>query len=258
MAQTGPLYRRIAEQLRTEITTGKYTAGQRLPTEPDLMEKFGASRNTIRLALAALANEGLVATEHGRGTFVRERRSLTYHAVTAERADRASSWQTDAYFDEVRQAGREPSQTFTMRVEPATADVAARLHVEEDDLVVLRKIVRQVDGQPWSDQDSWYPMDVAEQAKLAVAHNLPQGTIRAMAGAGHVEIGYVDELTARMPSPEEARTLSLATGVPVMVYIRTAWTNARPVRVTRTIFPADRNRIVYELGDLDAYDGKLS
>src|SRR5262249_54046775 len=100
--------------------------------------------------------------------------------------------------------------------------------------------------------------DVAEQARLAVPHDLPQGTVRAMAEVGHAEIGYVDELTARMPSPEEARTLGLPTGVPVMIYIRTAWTDARPVRMTRTVFPADRNRIVYEIGDLDAYNGQLA
>jgi GntR family transcriptional regulator len=258
MAPSGPLYRRIADDLREQIRTGAYLPGGRLPSEPDLMDAYGASRNTIRLALAALVNEGLVATEHGRGTFVRERRALTYHAARAERADRKSAEQGDAYVEEVREAGREPTQTFAMRIEPAGPEVCSRLHVEQDDLVVVRKVVRYVDGQPWSDQDSWYPMDIAEQAGLAVAHDLPQGTIRAMADAGHVEIGHVDEITARMPAPDEARTLDLAPGVPVVVYIRTAWTDKRPVRVTRTVFPADRNRIVYELGDLRAYEAEPS
>ena len=71
-------------------------------------------------------------------------------------------------------------------------------------------------------------------------------------------LGHVDELTARMPGPDEIRTLDLAQGVPVIVYVRTAWTNQRPVRVTRTVFPADRKRIVYELGDLGAYEGDQS
>jgi len=61
-----------------------------------------------------------------------------------------------------------------------------------------------------------------------------------------------------MPGPDEIRTLDLAQGVPVIVYVRTAWTNQRPVRVTRTVFPADRKRIVYELGDLGAYEGDQS
>lgn len=79
-----------------------------------------------------------------------------------------------------------------------------------------------------------------------------------MAEAGHIEIGHVDEITARMPTPDETRTLSLSAGVPVIVYHRTAWTDQRSVRLTRTVFPADRDRIVYELGQLDAYDGELA
>src|SRR5438067_1971651 len=110
-----------------------------------VLDRFQASRNTVRLALAALVNEGLVATEHGRGTFVRERRTLTYHAARAERADRKSG-ESDAYVNEVREAGREPSQTFALRIEPAGAEVCSRLHVEQDTLVVLRKVVRYVHG----------------------------------------------------------------------------------------------------------------
>ena len=76
-----------------------------------------------------------------------------------------------------------------------------------------------------------------------------------MAEHGHIEIGHRDELTTRMPSPEEARTLDLPAGVPVLVYTRTAYTKDRPVRLTETIFSGDRNRLVYELGQLDAlYD----
>ena len=55
-----------------------------------------------------------------------------------------------------------------------------------------------------------------------------------------------------MPTPAEARTLDLGTGVPVLSYVRTAYTKERPVRLTETIFAGDRNRLVYELGDLEA------
>jgi GntR family transcriptional regulator len=77
-----------------------------------------------------------------------------------------------------------------------------------------------------------------------------------MAAKGHEEIGYVDELTTRMPRPDEARKLALATGTPVLVYVRTTYSDARPLRLTVTIFAGDRNRVVYELGDLAAYTGK--
>lgn len=249
------LYRRIAADFRQAITAGELRPGAQMPTEAELMQRYGVSRNTVRLALAALTNEGLVTSSGGRrGTYVSDRAPLSYHAARAERTDRPSTEKADAFVDEVRAAGREPSQTFSLRIEPSAGPVAERLLVDQDDLVVLRKVVRFVDGQPWSDQDSWYPMDVSEAAGLTTPRDLPHGTIRAMAEAGYVEAGWRDEVTARMPSPDEARTLDLSPGVPVMVYVRTAYTDTRPVRCTRTIFPADRNRIVTELGDLRALD----
>lgn len=41
----------------------------------------------------------------------------------------------------------------------------------------------------------------------------------------------------------------------MLVYCRTAYTEQRPVRLTLTKFAGDRNRLVYEIGNLDAYDG---
>ena len=243
-----PLYRRIAAELRHAITTGELPPGSQLPTEQELGDRYKVSRNTVRLALGLLVNEGIITSTPGRGTFVRDRMTLTYHASRAEAADRPDDWHTDAYFTEVRQ----PTQRFDMRIDPASLAVAQRLRVEEGEAVVVRRMIRYVDGEPWSIQDSSYPMDIAQQAGLLVPHDLPGGTVRAMAERGHVEIGYRDELTTRMPTPEEAQTLDLGAGVPVLAYVRTCYTKDRPVRLTQTIFAGDRNRLVYELGDLDA------
>ena len=57
--------------------------------EQELEDRYKVSRNTIRLALGMLANEGMITSTPGRGTFVRERVMLTYHATRAEAADRA-------------------------------------------------------------------------------------------------------------------------------------------------------------------------
>jgi len=247
-----PLYRRIAAELRHAITSGELPPGSQLPTEQELGDRYKVSRNTVRLALGLLVNEGIITSTPGRGTFVRDRMMLTYHASRAEAADRPDDWHTDAYFTEVRQQGRQPSQRFDMRIDPASLGVAQRLQVEEGQAVVVRRMIRYVDGEPWSIQDSSYPMDIAQAAGLLVPHDLPGGTVRAMAEHGHVEVGYRDELTTRMPTPDEARTLDLGVGVPVLAYVRTCYSKERPVRLTETIFAGDRNRLVYELGDLDA------
>lgn len=241
---------RIAGDLRAAIVDGTLPRGARLPSEADLCERYGVSRTPVRRALAILINEGLIVSRAGSGSFVRDRIVLTYHAARAERHD--GRGETDAYVSEVQEEGRVPSQDFSMRIEPATEAVAAQLRVPDADLVVVRACFRYVDGEPQSDQVSYYPKDVSDAAGLAVPHDIEEGTIRAMAKAGHVEVGHVDRITARMPSPEQARKLDMDPGVPLIGYARTAWTDTRPVRLTVTMFPSDRNEIVYELGDLSA------
>ncbi|TCM43653.1 GntR family transcriptional regulator [Kribbella sp. VKM Ac-2568] len=229
-------------------------AGDRLPTEQELREQYDVSRNTVRLALGLLQNEGMISSVQGRGTVVREQIMLTYHAAWAESRDRAASDQTDAFYAEMKDQGRTGEyRDFEMRIKPASVQLAARLRVEEGDSLVSRAISRYVDGQPFSLQDSYYPMDIAQECGLITPHDVPGGVIRAMAAKGHAEIGYVDELTTRMPQPDEARKLGLGTGTPVMVYVRTTYSEVRPLRLTLTIFPGDKNRVVYELGDLQAY-----
>jgi GntR family transcriptional regulator, transcriptional repressor for pyruvate dehydrogenase complex len=69
---TTPAYQLLAEDLRTEITSGRLRSGQRLPTEPQLCDRTGLSRGTVREALRLLASQNLVTTVRGvsGGSFV--------------------------------------------------------------------------------------------------------------------------------------------------------------------------------------------
>lgn len=67
------LWRQIADALRRDIQESVFRPGQRLPTEAELSLRFGVNRHTVRQAVAALADNGLVSVEQGRGTFVPER-----------------------------------------------------------------------------------------------------------------------------------------------------------------------------------------
>jgi GntR family transcriptional regulator len=62
-----PRYHRIADDLRGQIERGELEPGQQLPTEFELVERYEASRNTIRLALRRLTDEGLIIAGQGRG-----------------------------------------------------------------------------------------------------------------------------------------------------------------------------------------------
>ena len=59
VAQATPHYQQVAETLRRRILSGRYRAGDAIPSAASLERSFGVSNMTIRKALAILANEGL-------------------------------------------------------------------------------------------------------------------------------------------------------------------------------------------------------
>ena len=71
----GPKYKQIYSQLLKALSNNEYVAGDKLPSENELVEKFGASRPTVSRALAQLELDGLVERRAGSGTFVRAQSS---------------------------------------------------------------------------------------------------------------------------------------------------------------------------------------
>ena len=67
-----PPYRQIAAILKRRILSGQYPPNTRIPTESELVETYEVARSTVRRAIAALRDEGLVYTVQARGTYVAE------------------------------------------------------------------------------------------------------------------------------------------------------------------------------------------
>src|SRR4051812_39842076 len=60
----------VIARLRAQITSGEWPVGSRIPTEPELVERLGVARNTVREAVRALAHNGLLDIRQGSGTYV--------------------------------------------------------------------------------------------------------------------------------------------------------------------------------------------
>lgn len=246
-----PKYHQIADDLRLKIEKGDLRPGDRLPAEPELCASYGASRNTVRLAIAALLNRGLVVPRQGLGTFVADQITPYTVLLSAERGWDGEAGQGGAYVSAVKLAGRRPETLrFVVEVQQAADDVAEHLDIPPGDPVVLRHADRLIDGQPWSMISSYYPMDIARGTPLELAGSIRQGVIKLLAELGHQQASYRDEITARMPDLTEYNFFRLPGGIPLMVVDRTAYDARRPIRFTRHVYPADRNRLAYNLGTL--------
>lgn len=244
-----PKYRQVADALRREIAGGSYPPGARLPSESELSARFDASRNTVRAGLNLLVTEGLISSSQGLGYEVR---SHEVFELNASRFENLSFPQNgDAYRTDVTNAGRRPHQTFRVEMLPAPEEVATRLKVEAGTKAVLRFCHRYVDDAPWSTQATYYPGWLVEQApRLAEPGDIAEGTTRYLADHGIKQLGYFDEISTRMPTPEEARLLEIGAGVPVLLWMRTGYSEEKPIRCTITTFRGDLNRMNYEIGDL--------
>lgn len=244
-----PKYRQVADALRREIDSGTYAPGARLPSESDLMKRFDASRNTVRNGLSLLVSQGLVSSSQGLGYEVRSHEVFKLNASRFENLDFPQNG--DAYRTDVTNAGRRPHQTFRVEMTPASADVAERLKVDAGSTTVLRFCHRYVDDVPWSTQATWYPGWLTERSpRLAEPGDIEEGTTRYLASHGIEQVGYFDEIAARMPTPEEARLLEIGAGVPVLLWTRTGYSEDRPIRCTVTTFRGDLNQMNYEIGTL--------
>jgi GntR family transcriptional regulator len=248
------MYRQIAQGLRQRITSGELAPGQQLPTELELCDLHGASRNTIRDAIKWLTTNGLVETKPGRGTFVVVRIDPFVTTLSGDPETGLGGGEGDIAFSEARNRGRSPSASVSrVEVRLATGNVALRLRIPEGTHVISRHQERFIDGTPWSLQTTFYPMTLVTSGayRLIEAANIPGGSVAYLLNAlGLVQVGYRDRILVRTPDQDECRFFKLPDDgrISVISLMRTGYqasdTGPTPFRVTFTVLPAGRNQLV--------------
>ncbi|MGH3937556.1 MAG: GntR family transcriptional regulator [Pseudonocardiaceae bacterium] len=231
-----PPYRQIAAALREAIKLGRLAAGDRLPSESELVERYGVARMTARQAIQELRTEGLVVSEHGRGVFVRSVpvvRRLASERFAREHRNRGKA----AFSVEAEKVG------YSARVDrikvyeaPATAEVAERLGLRPGEMVVIRDRRYLANNEPVETAISYIPADLARGTAITEQDSGPGGIYARLEERGHILDRFREEVGARMPTPDERRALQLSSGVPVLTLVRTAYdAEGRAVEVCDTI-----------------------
>jgi len=260
-----PLYLQIAEALEERIKSGTLPEYSRpadslppdtqLPTEAELQAQYGASRNTVRDAIDRLAGKGLIETKAGKGTFVKKTPDPFVTVLTGDPKVGVGVGEGVTYLSEVSAKNRIPRQTPPkVELQNAPREVRARLRVGPDTQVVSRHQQYYIDGVPWSLQTSWYPMEFVTRGatSLLITQNIEQGAVKYLSETiGLIQVGYRDWVTARPPDSNEEKFFGIPHDAAVFEIFRTGFDQTgTPLRVTVTVFPADRNQFIINVGDV--------
>jgi len=229
------VWRQIGEWLKAEIASGTFKQGTRLPPEAEIASRFGVNRHTVRRAMSALAAEGIVRADQGRGTFV-SATPLSYPIGPRTRFSEIVSGQDKAPSGRLIGSGTEEASAF----------LAAKLDLPVGTLLVRLEALRVADGLPMIIATSWF-----EQARVPnlVTDYAETGSITsALERAGIKDYSRKDtQITAELVDSHDAQHLNLALGQPVLVVDSLNTDEAgRLVQFTRARMAADRIQLVVE------------
>ena len=219
----------IAATLSGEIGSGHYHPGDKLPTEAALAARFGVNRHTVRHALAALAEQGLVHARRGAGVYVAAR-PADYQLGRRVR-----------FHQNLIASGRTPSRRITrLETRPAAPREAEALRLPEGAEVHVVEGVSLADGQPVAAFRSVFP--AARLPGLLRAMEEQTSVTAAMAACGVPDYTRAEtRLTAKLADPVLALALQIQPGAPVL---RTVGLNVDlqgvPVEAGTTWFAGDR------------------
>jgi GntR family transcriptional regulator len=132
---------------------------------------------------------------------------------------------------------------------PAPPHVATLLDLPQEAEVLVRRYLLLVDGEPVQLADSYFPAELAEGSIIGDRENITPGRIDAdlKERFGLEAARFLDELTVRMPTAEETRSLRLPPGTPVASLLRTYRDpTGKPFEVAHFVLAGDKHVLVYE------------
>lgn len=207
-----PLYHQLYEGLRSQILSGELEPGDMLPTENELLDRHGISRNTVRQALDLLVNDGLIVRERGRGTFVAQ-----------PKIDQGLT-RIISFTEDMRRRGLKPDTRVLLRtLMPAPEHIAEALGVPVGEELAHLERLRLADGEPMSIEKSYlvhrYCPGVLERDYSSVPLR------EALAREYNIFLVHGKQRISAIAAPADtAAHLDIAPGAPLLYIERTTYT----------------------------------
>ena len=229
------LWRQVADGIERGIADGRFAAGEKLPGEIEIAETYRVNRHTVRRALAALAERGLVRAERGSGTYVEAPR-LAYPLRSRTR-----------FSEIVGAGGQEPrGQLIEASDDVATREVARALGLKTGAPLIRIESVRFADRTPICVSTTWLSAERFPEAGRVFANTRSMTKLLAHFGIRDYRRGS-SKITAAIADATDAARLDLALGRPVLVVDSTDIDlDGKPLLTKRSRFAAERVEFLVE------------
>lgn len=227
-----PLYQQIKTIWKSQIDQGLLRPGDKIPTEKELCERYAVSQITVKQAITALVQEGLLVRRPRTGTFV------------ARPKFKQQLLKLTSFSEDMAQRGLTPgARLLERREEPAGPAVAEALRLGEGTPVIHLERVRLADDEPMAIETFYMPASlcpglVGEELDRRSLYQLLQEKYGLT--LDHAEQS-IEASTARA---KEASLLGLRRGAAVLRIERLAFDPAgRPVEFTRSVYRGDKYKL---------------
>jgi GntR family phosphonate transport system transcriptional regulator len=223
------LWRQIADRIRQSILAGEYDAAGMLPPEMVLSETFSVNRHTVRSAISALADEGIVQPLQGRGTMIVRKDRLSFPISKRTRF-------SEGVGDQVREM---QGLLLSSSIETAPIEVARQLGLVQGAAVICLELLRKADRRPVSRSTTWFPADRFEG--IAAAYEKSGSITAAFKAVGLNDYMRAStKISAMHASADDLAALELSPGAILLVtHALNTDLDGKPVQYAISRFPAD-------------------
>jgi len=227
-----PLWAQVLSDLSDRLGAGEFD--DRFPTDQELVDAYGVSRQTVREAVRRMVDDGVLARERGRGTRVR----------TVEFEHTAGT--LEGLFHQVEAQGATQTSVVRVREETTDAGIARRLTLPARARLVHIERLRLADEEPLALDRSWLPARVAR--RLLEASLTHAGLYDELARLCEVTIeGGSERIRPVIPTARERRALGIGSGVAAFAIERLVHSQGTPVEWRQSLVRGDRYSFVVEL-----------
>lgn len=222
-----PLYFQLRSLLLQQIESGTLKPGDVVPTERELIDRYGISRITVRQAINSLMADGLLYRQRGLGTFVR-----------SSRIEQELSTLT-GFSEEMIARGLTPgAKLISAEMVDPDPTVAAKLRLLPSQQLFRLVRARLADGEPMALDVNYLPPDLGEKL---LEEDLQEALYTLFDRYG-VELDWADQAIQSTVADEfVAPHLGIKKGMPILQMERVVYAvDGRPVEYSRTSYRADR------------------